>query len=52
MGLPDLSELPGWARKLVMIKNWMLLGIVILVVIGFVAEDLQKHRRGTEEAKP
>ena len=44
LALPDLPDVPGWVRKLVKIKNWVLLGIAVLVVVGFVAEEIEKHR--------
>ena len=45
LGLPDLPDVPGWVRKLVKIKNWVLIGIAVLVVVGFVTEEIEKHRR-------
>jgi hypothetical protein len=49
--LPNLPEVPGWIRKLLKIKNWALIGIAILVVAGFVAEEIEKHRRGTKDTE-
>jgi hypothetical protein len=48
LGLPDLPEAPGWARKLLKLKNWALIGIAILALVGFVGEEIEKRRRGAE----
>jgi uncharacterized protein involved in cysteine biosynthesis len=52
IGVPDLPDVPGWVRKLLKIKNWALLGIAILVVIGFVAGEIEKHRAGRPPGAP
>ena len=51
LGIPDLPEVPGWARTLLKVKNWLLIGIAVVVVIGFVADEIEKHRRGTEDSE-
>ncbi len=48
VGLPDLPDVPGWVRKLVKIKNWVLIGIAVLAVVGFVIEEIQKDRRAKD----
>ena len=48
LGLPDL---PDWAHELNRIKNWVLIGIAILAVAGFVAEELEKDRRRKKDAE-
>jgi hypothetical protein len=51
LGLPDVPEVPGWVRKLVKLKNWALIGIAILVLIGFVADEIEKRRRGAGDTE-
>ena len=51
LGLPDLPDAPGWVRKLLKIKNWVLIGIAVFVVIGFLAEEIQKDRRRAQDAE-
>jgi hypothetical protein len=45
VGLPDVSlDVPGWVHTVVRIKNWLLLAVLVLVIVGIALED--NRRRG------
>lgn len=47
LDLPSISlpDVPGWVRAVLKAKNWAVLAIVALIVIGFEVEQLGERRK-------
>jgi uncharacterized protein (DUF983 family) len=42
---PDVSlDVPGWIHTVVRVKNWLLLAVLVLVIVGIALED--NRRKG------
>jgi hypothetical protein len=39
-----LPDLPGWVGDVVRIKNWVLLAVIVVVVVGAVVNEVAKDR--------
>jgi hypothetical protein len=46
--LPDVDlsglDIPGWVHTVLKVKNWVLLGVVLLVIVGTALEEGRRRR--------
>jgi hypothetical protein len=42
--LPAFPDVPGWIHTVVQVKNWLLIGVVVLVLVGIALEDSRRRR--------
>jgi len=51
--LPSISlpDIPGWVRTVVKVKNWLLIGVVLLVIAGAAVDQFDKRNKSEDQGR-